>query len=911
MRLEDYRRMQTQWTRFTYEEATREDRQDQWVFRYRYVLSGPAGERVFLHEIALSRSFAPALEPDHPLVENAMRQLGLMETINYWKLACPHELVSRALSINAEQSGWWEDLFLKGLGEFFYVNGIYGQVEGEDLIRVSSTPDAPVFEAVAADTRGNLIPVGGGKDSVVTMELLKPIQAESDVFLMSARKASFDTAEAAGYGKDRQIILTRRFDPQLMQMNREGFLNGHVPFSAILAFASLLTAAMMGRRNIILSNEGSANEPTVPDTEVNHQYSKSVAFEADFTRYSDRWITPSIRYFSLLRPWSEARIAREFAGMKQYHPLFLSCNRGSKDNRWCCDCPKCLFVYILMAAFSGIQETAAVFRGDLLDKATLQPYLEELLGLAPTKPFECVGTVSETFWCMDRIEIAMDGGSTPALVRWFRDNRDRVRADPMRLVEPEAAGLIPEEFRRFVLGTALERAAAMLANRRIGILGYGAEGRSTLRFLHQLFPTDRFLVADRDAGLSGRLESDGMTAFAQPLSGDGYLEALAASEADLVFKSPGIPLKDIDSLFAPESITSQTSLFLSLLRDRIVGVTGTKGKSTTASLILTALEGAGRNAVLVGNIGRPVLDLVAEDTEDRLYVFELSSHMLETASTSPRTAVLLNLHEEHLDHYRDFTAYRDAKLNILRNRQPGDGTVLGAQAVPFALESGLRLDAGTIVCGNETAWSGDSGGDLPIVGRLPELKIPGAHNRGNALAALVATWMALGRPIPFDEEDAAAAAMAAFPGLAHRLEHVGDFCGIRWYNDSISTIPQAAICAAEAVPGTGTVILGGMDRGIDYEELIAFIRSGRVHDFVMLPATGHLLMDRMAGDSLPHGIRLHRAEDMREAVAIAALVTKRGEACILSPAAASYGWYRNFEERGEVFRAAVAALVRE
>lgn len=930
MRLEAYERLQTEWTRFTYESAERETLPDRWVFRYRYSLTGPAGIRSFTHEIALARSFLPAHGPEHPLVDHAMRQLGLMETVNYWKLACPMELVSQALALDEEQAAWWKDLFIKGLGEFFYINGIYGSVPDESLVRIFSLPGAPRFVPVSIETRGNLIPVGGGKDSVVTMELLAPLKAENDVFLMSARKASYDTAVAAGYGPDRQIVLTRRFDPQLLRMNAEGFLNGHVPFSAILAFASLLTAAMMGRRHIVLSNEGSANEPTVPDTHVNHQYSKSLEFESDFTRYAERWITPSIRYFSLLRPWSEARIAQAFAGMKAYHPLFLSCNRGSKDNIWCCDCPKCLFVYILTAAFAGIPETTKIFGAPLLDKISLRGYLEELLGLAPTKPFECVGTVAETFWCLNRITVALEaaGEPLPELVDWFRDVRDSVEAAPMRLVEPESAWLVPESFRRYVL-TPEEQAAARLHGRRIAILGFGAEGRSTLKFLRRIFPEGRFIVADSDESLPARLQTEGEDEACTPICGGGYLERLAASDADLVFRSPGVPLKDLDALFDRERLSSQTELFLDVLRDRTVGITGTKGKSTTASLVFEGLKAAGADAALIGNIGRPVLDSIVEDVPGRLYVFEMSSHMLETASVPPRTAVLLNVYEEHLDHYRGFRDYYGAKLNILRGRRAGDGAVIGAQALPFLSSEGIPLDAGMCVAASPEAGAADAGnsarastaayeGDAAVLrlpdgsavtltAALPALHIQGAHNRGNALAALAAVWMALDRPVPFEQGGAAAAAMAAFRGLEHRLEPVAEIDGVRWINDSISTIPHAAVCAAAAVPGTGSVILGGMDRGIDYEELIRFIRSGVVHDFIMLPATGHRLMDRI-GEDLPEGVRLHRAENMTEAVAIASRVTRKGEACILSPAAASYGWYRNFEDRGRAFKQAVAAL---
>lgn len=448
MRIDDFLMLRQKWTAFHYDALETVETPYEWRFIYRYRMTGPSGEERFTHQVTLKRNLPAAANLSDTLVQHAALQLGLVETINYWKLACPMQLIVHPFRLLPEQLRFWEKLFVKGLGEFFYVNQIYGQVPETDLIRISSNCEAKEYLPLDADVTGVLIPVGGGKDSIVTMELLRPLHDESHVFLLSARQASVTTAEAAGFPKDSHVTMTRKFDKRMLEMNHQGFLNGHVPYSAILAFSSILAAVLYGKESIVLSNEGSANEPTVPDTHINHQYSKSMEFEEDFSTYIRQFVTPDIAYFSLLRPWSEARIAQAFAGMTQYHRLFLSCNQGSKENRWCCQCPKCLFVYIMLAAFAGISYTASVFGEDLLEKESLRDTLDELLGIAPNKPFECVGTVAETTWCMRKLSQTAE--NPPVLVRYFRDVESLLDELPMRMTEPEMAYLIPEKFKSYL-----------------------------------------------------------------------------------------------------------------------------------------------------------------------------------------------------------------------------------------------------------------------------------------------------------------------------------------------------------------------------------------------------------------------------------------------------------------------------
>lgn len=463
-----------------------------------------------------------------------------------------------------------------------------------------------------------------------------------------------------------------------------------------------------------------------------------------------------------------------------------------------------------------------------------------------------------------------------------------------------------------------------LAGKVIAVLGYGAEGKSTIRFLLKHAVGNKILVADQKDTLHEMLMRDGISGVTV-IGGEDYLQRLALEKPDLVFKSPGVPMKTVDHLFTSQQLTSQTHMFLSLLRERIIGITGTKGKTTTAYLLKTALCAGGVDACLVGNMGSPVLDILDDDRPNRFYVFEMSSHMLENLCVSPRFALLLNIYEEHLDHYRSFADYWQAKLNVVLHQQTGDVTMLGKQALEFLKDSGdkQQLHLPSAITQNSEmvgVWWKKPSGNEGAAGLaiqpfdMPRLHILGEHNRHNArLAYTMAKCIFDALGVQVQSDAMILNEIAAFPGIPHRLEYVGYKKNIHWYNDSISTIPQAAICAVAAIPQVKTLILGGMDRGIDYGELVRFICSGAVEHVVLMPDTGHKLLvllspERLLPDRVPEHVHLHEVADLEEAVKCAMLHTPLDCACVLSPAAASYGFYRNFEERGNAFKTFVNAL---
>jgi hypothetical protein len=340
--------------------------------------------------------------------------------MSYWKATCSKIIKIMPKKLNERQQFWWKKLFRKGLGEFFYHNGI-AQTD-EPLFEFEFDESADYIDSFKfreiPSTSRVIVPIGGGKDSVVTLEELKK-DSKIVPFIINPRQATLDCARIAGFDGEEAIVTMRRaMDAKLLEMNEQGFLNGHTPFSAMLAFYSLIISYGTRTRHVALSNESSANEPTIPGTDINHQYSKSLEFENDFRHYVETYLSHCTHYFSYLRPFTELQIAENFAQHKKYHPVFRSCNAGSKEDRWCNNCSKCLFAYLILSPFIADEEMIAIFGEDLLDKPALLPYFEELCGIAPNKPFECVGTIDEV---NQAVKMILESRKDKFLIRKYQD----------------------------------------------------------------------------------------------------------------------------------------------------------------------------------------------------------------------------------------------------------------------------------------------------------------------------------------------------------------------------------------------------------------------------------------------------------------------------------------------------------
>ena len=328
-------------------------------------------------------------------------QIGMTELVSYWKITCPKRVVVKPFALTESQKAFWKKLYYNGLGEFLYLNSI--TVLEADLMEIEAVGEKAYTKVDLPLDEKCLVPVGGGKDSVVTLECLRDKMPVTPL-IVNPRGATLNCVKTAGYKEDEFIVINRTLDPTMLQLNAEGYLNGHTPFSALLAFISVLVAFGSRSKYIALSNENSANESTVPGTNINHQYSKSIEFERDFRNYVAEDLSKEVQYFSFLRPLSELQIAKLFSQCEAYHPVFRSCNVGSKTDSWCGHCPKCLFTWIILSPFLSKEKLVAIFGKDLMADASLRPIFEELNGTAAVKPFECVGTVEEVRACMEAVD---------------------------------------------------------------------------------------------------------------------------------------------------------------------------------------------------------------------------------------------------------------------------------------------------------------------------------------------------------------------------------------------------------------------------------------------------------------------------------------------------------------------------
>ena len=369
--------------------------------------------------------------------------IGMIEMLSYWKATCSPIIEIRTGNLDEEAISFWKKLYFNGLGEFFHVNSI--TISTDEMVKMvpnSFRGGEKPFFGLKDQT---IVPIGGGKDSVVTLEELKSFQSVIPL-IINPRKATLETVAATGM-QGVFLEIQRSIDPILLDLNTKGFLNGHTPFSAMLAFYSLLLGVLSGRKNIALSNESSANEATVIGTDINHQYSKSYEFEADFRRYVRQYLSEELNYYSFLRPLNELQIALLFSQHPRYFSVFKSCNTGSKQDIWCCKCPKCLFTFIILPPFIVPQKLEEIYGENLLDKPELLCTLQELCGLASEKPFECVGTIDEV--CLALEKTVEQYETLPVLLRYFVETdlyKKQVKTDfEKQLTHWEANHFLTEE----------------------------------------------------------------------------------------------------------------------------------------------------------------------------------------------------------------------------------------------------------------------------------------------------------------------------------------------------------------------------------------------------------------------------------------------------------------------------------
>ncbi len=434
-----------------------------------------------------------------------------------------------------------------------------------------------------------------------------------------------------------------------------------------------------------------------------------------------------------------------------------------------------------------------------------------------------------------------------------------------------------------------------LKNKKILILGFGREGQSTYKLIRKYLQNQQLYIADNKEDFQKDykfLEQDNNVTY---ISGNKYLDNL--DEYDIIMKSPGISFVGIDTSKYINKIKSQLELLLEFFNIFTIGVTGTKGKSTTSSLLYKILKEQNRKCMLLGNIGVPVFDYVSSMEDDIIVILEMSSHQLEYMKLSTNIAILLNIYEEHLDHYESFEKYAEAKCNIYRYQKESDYFLYNADnemlnkliqttnghTYKVSIEDRAGSD---IYLRNDKVYFKDK----EIYNRNEKRNLIGDYNLNNIMFVLgVSELLKL-------DINKTIKSISEFKPLEHRLEFVGKYNDVLYYDNSIGTIPMATIEAVKSLKYVDTLIIGGMDRGINYQDFIEYLNNSDIKNIICMPKTGHDIAKALKKE------RAYIVEDLEEAVNVAKKVTEKGKICLLSPAAASYGFFKNFEEKGNLFK---------
>ena len=404
--------------------------------------------------------------------------------------------------------------------------------------------------------------------------------------------------------------------------------------------------------------------------------------------------------------------------------------------------------------------------------------------------------------------------------------------------------------------------------KKIAIFGYGVEGKSFHAFAKAYLPNANIVIVDKNYSDDAE-----------------YLQKLEG--VDIVIKSPGISLYKLGISYKDYNFTSITELFLKHFSAQIIGITGTKGKSTLATLVHSMLVNAGKNALLCGNIGISPLDAIAQINADTKIVMELSSHQLHHISYSPHIAVLTNLFEEHLDYYRDLKDYYEAKFNIFSHQSEDDIFIYNLKNESQYLNAALIKSHFVYnVYGAKVQFE-------------PEFTLERGYLHQATLQ--IAERLALVLNI---DNSVYMQTIAAFETLPHRLEFVKKVDGISFVNDSISTIPEATIAAIKMLKNVDSVIIGGNDRGVNYEQLVRFLQMSEVQNIILFSDTGEQIYTKLSNTLEEKNLFLmnNLQESIEKAYNISTNIV------LFSPAASSFNEYKNFVERGNEFKKIVNHL---
>jgi len=834
------------------------------VFNYKTEFLGK--KPLFFTETIILPKVPNLKETPKELIKKSLESLHIILGISYYKLYCATE-IRLQYEISKDESDFWNTVYKKGLGEFFYKNNLNPIISPKFPYKKPLNPKAITYMnnnfsynyATRSEYKNkflnsslpsnyklkarSLVGVGGGKDSIVASELLRNNGFNTTSFSVQTNKDSELINKIVQKIGGNELKIKRYLDWQIHQSHQ---YSGHIPISAIYAFLGVFSSLLYGYSDFIVSNEYSSNFGSLryKGMEINHQWSKSFDFEKLFQDYVKNFLTPNVSYFSLLRPFYEIRIVKLFSTYKRYFPHFSSCNqnftmqRQTSGGLWCGKCPKCVFVFTMLSAYLSKKELLNIFKKNLYEDKELLPLFKDVLGFGMMKPFDCVGTFEEA---QSALYLAKKKFKNDFIMRQV-SGKTRYYKEVFKTQKESA---IPEQFRLLGVESAL-------------ILRYGKEGKVVKEYLKKYYPKIK---------ISGSTEEQGKDFLKKQ------------GDFDIVIKTPGINKNLIKIPY-----TTPTNVFFSKVigKNLIIGITGSKGKSTTSSLIYYILRTAGKNVELLGNIGKPMLErLLRPVNKGTIFVLELSSFQLDDIAFSPNIAVVTNLFPEHMDFHGGKEKYYQAKKNIINFQDANDYFVYNPKN--NITKRWLK----------EYRWNA-----VPFLKNNFATSLVGEHNQDNIRAA-VAVAQIIGI-----KDSIIKKVVKSFKSLPHRLEFVGEFKGIKFYDDAISTTPESTIMAIASLKDVDTIFLGGQDRGYNFSQLEKVIKKYHIRNIVLFPDSGKKMITSKKGFNIKH------TSSMEDAVQFAYKNTKKGSVCLLSCASPSYSLWKNFNEKGDQFEKFVNSFSR-
>ena len=791
-------------------------------------------------------------------IHSACDLIHLMCGISYYKAGLAKNIVFEYSEPNKNRAKFIEKTWFHGLGELAFENNI--SLKNHINIPFNDTIASSPTKLNLSDK--SLVPLGGGKDSLVTVEELK--QQAKDISLFMVGNATL-IKEVAEFIDLPLIQVKRKIDSKLIAYNKTGKgFNGHIPITAINSAIAVLTALLFDFHQVVFSNEKSADSANIINAdgdEVNHQYSKSKEFEQDFSQLLATEITPSLDYYSQQRDCSELEILEKFSHYPQYFPIFSSCNRNfhingsqNKNTKWCNNCPKCRFIFLGLAPFIDKSQLLTIFGHNLLDDMSQKQGFSELLGIVGFKPFECVGEISESIQAFDSLK-----------------NRDEWKND--RLINFLTAKLEPSKSK-----TKTESIISLknLKNKKIAIWGYGVEAKATAAYLikNNLEFTVLCKLTEVDERFTCMTDS---------------ITTQILNTFDVVIKSPGISAYDPMVKETTAYVTSSTALwFANEKKTQVIAVSGTKGKSTTVSLLAHILAYCGKTVNLVGNIGQP---LISADSNVDTIILEASSFQIYDGNIQADIALITNLYAEHIDWHRGKDNYFTDKLKLLSLATikiiNAKNSLLTERVDPkkvtyFNVVNGYHVEDSKLMFKKEEVLN------------LSQISLIGQHNLEN-IGATLTVCQQLNLDITYCIE-----AIKTFKPLAHRLQDLGKI-GLHYaINDSIATTPIATIAALQTVDRSKTtLLLGGYDRGHDWSD---FVKS-----LIDYPPNLLILSGQNAA-AIKQLLELNEAsfdylvcDNLQQAITLAQKKSNAGDTLLLSPGAPSFDQFDSYIARGDFF----------